>query len=528
MMYIKGKKNTGSFYTCDSIADYIAKWAITDLKSCVLEPSFGDGIFIDAALRRFVELGNNDPKIIGIEMQEEPFNAYISTHGNIQGFQTDFMDYRAVSCSDSVIGNPPYVSLKNLNSADRNKVLALMASYGVRMKTCSSMWVPFIIHSTEILNKGGKLGFVLPYEITHVRYAFDLWKYLSRNYGKLTLCRIYHDFFPDVDVETVLLLAEDKGANTDCVHYNVYDTISDLHCENVKCSSVIDIIDIIGMNKPFERKMLSKTVITLLDRLHNEDKLIPMIQECKFKIGYVSGNKNYFHVAGETIEKFGIKPENVKKCLLNAKQITADSCAGIETRNIQTYSSLFYPTKIGDGEKEYIQYGESLGVNKGYKCRVRKTWYLTPGLEIPDVILTVFGDVPKLLSNNGDFYVSNSLLSGFSKKAKRDELICRWYNSLTLLLIEITIHSLGGGTLVLIPGETDKLEILSKFPANMVENIYFRFTEYAKSHKAEEIYILGDKIVLQDIYGFTSEEIDSIHLAIRELRGWRNPEKRRR
>ena len=119
---------------------------------------------------------------------------------------------------------------------------------------------------------------------------------------------------------------------------------------------------------------------------------------------------------------------------------------------------------IKKGEEAYIKQGEKLGINARYKCRVRKPWYLTPGLEIPDIVLTVFGDTPKMMMNDAGYYISNSLLGGFSSGSSARELICRWYNSLTLLSIETNIHSLGGGTLVLIPGETDKLEIIAGFP----------------------------------------------------------------
>ena len=50
------KKNTGSYYTCNTIADYIAHWAIDNPNMKILEPSFGDGIFINSALSRFAEL----------------------------------------------------------------------------------------------------------------------------------------------------------------------------------------------------------------------------------------------------------------------------------------------------------------------------------------------------------------------------------------------------------------------------------------------------------------------------------------
>ena len=213
--------------------------------------------------------------------------------------------------------------------------------------------------------------------------------------------------------------------------------------------------------------------------------------------------------------------------MLNAKQIDSNPNIGVETKPISNYNFLFYPIEVANGEKEYISYGESQGVNKGYKCKVRKPWYLTPGLEIPDIVLTVFGDVPRMLLNDGRFYVSNSLLSGFSKLENAKELICRWYNSLTLLSVEITIHSLGGGTLVLIPGETDKLEIITDFPVDKIESTYKRIADFACNHSTSDVYQFGDTVVLKEIYGFSDESIREIRNSICILRNWRNPEKRR-
>ena len=527
MMDIIAKKNTGAFYTCKTIADYIANWAIETPETCVLEPSFGDGIFIDSAISRYAALGNLSPKIIGVEIQEQPFNLYMQSRTGVLGFCMDFMDFRATTKINAIIGNPPYISLKKLTVNEREKALQLVSSYGLNMQTSGSLWMPFIIHSTELLENGGKLGFVLPYEITHVRYAFDLWKYLSVNYGKITVCRIYHDFFPNVDVETIVLLAENKGAKTNVVFYKVFDAIADLYSDNTCLESQILIEDITNLSKPFVRELMPKSVIDFLDSLRKSSKLTAFVRDCKFKIGYVTGNKNYFHLSREEAEQHNIRKENLKKCLLNAKQITSNVHIGVETGAISNYSFLFYPIIIDSGEKQYIRYGEEQGVNKCYKCKVRKPWYLTPGLEIPDIILTVFGDIPKMLLNNGSFYVSNSLLSGFSKVKNAKELICRWYNSLTLLSVELTIHSLGGGTLVLIPGETDKLELISDFPSEKIENIYAIISNFSHDHSTEEIYQLGDTVVLKEIYGFSDETIKDIRHSLQILRNWRNPEKRR-
>ncbi len=460
-------------------------------------------------------------------MQDQPFNQFMQNHTGILGYHMDFMDYKATVKINAIVGNPPYISLKKLKKDEREKALQLVESYGLKMQTSGSLWVPFIIHSTELLEQNGKLGFVLPYEITHVRYAFDLWKYLSVNYGKITICRIFRDFFPDVDVETIVLLAERKGAKTNTVCYKVFETVADLSHDNSLLESYIPLEDIITLGKPFERELIHSSVTDFLDVLRKNGKFSAFVHDCKFKIGYVSGSKTYFHLSSEDIKQHSIHMRNTRKCLINSKQITANANIGIETKTISNYSYLFYPTDIDSGEEQYIRYGEKQGIDKGYKCKTRKQWYLIPGLEIPDLILTVFGDVPKLLLNNGGFYVSNSLLSGFSKVKKPKELICRWYNSLTLLSVELTIHSLGGGTLVLIPGETDRLEVISDFPAKKIESTYQKISDFAKNHTTDELYRYGDDIVLKEIYNFSDKTISDIRDSLLTLRNWRNPEKRR-
>ena len=219
------QKNTGSFYTCSTVADYICKWAIQKGNETLLEPSFGDGQFIESAFSRYKSLGNNNPIIYGVELQESTFEKFLKKEISINGHCGDFLDYHCKEKVDAVIGNPPYVSLKNLKETDKIKAIKLMNKYQLIMPTAGSLWMPFVVHSTEQISFGGKLGFVLPYELTYVRYAFKLWEYLKNNFGQITVIRIFDDFFPEVDVETVILLAEDKGKSTNFVKYQIFSSV---------------------------------------------------------------------------------------------------------------------------------------------------------------------------------------------------------------------------------------------------------------------------------------------------------------
>ena len=521
------QKSTGSYYTCQEIACYISEWAISVPEANTLEPSFGDGVFLDAALNRYKELGNTHPKLVGVEMQSAICREYASKHANVQCMSLDFLCYNTNERYDAIIGNPPYVSLRTLDLNSKNIAMDVALNSGVKMQTSSSLWMPFVIHATSFLNTGGKLGFVLPYELTYVRYSFPLWDFLAKNYGCLTICRVLCDFFPDVDVETVVFLASKKGSTTTEVFYKTYSTVSDMINERPMHISTVLISAIKGMKKPFERDLIPQNLRDTLAQLRSSGILTEISHTCKFKIGYVSGNKTFFNPSSEVVAEYNIKSQNLRHSLLNAKQLSSDNITGLATSTILNPANLFYPVTPGLGENNYIEYGVSIGVNKGYKCKLRNPWYIVPGLEVPNVVLTVFGDIPKLFLNDGNYYISNSLLGGFSNHSNGKEIICRWYNSLTLLSIEATIHSLGGGTLVCIPGEADKLEILSNFPVDRVDEIYEKMAEYLKHYSISDLYLYGDEIVLKKIYYLPDNTIAEIRRAYQTLRMWRIPAGRR-
>ena len=521
------KKNTGSFYTCKSIAEYLSSWAIDSETDIVLEPSFGDGSFIDEVLNIFKKRNIPASNLIGVELQNEPYNIIKNKYPDVRLHLNDFMCFKTKEKIHAVIGNPPYVSLKNVDDIGRANANKTMSGYKYDLSKTSSMWLPFIVHSAELLDVNGKIGFVLPYEMTYVNYSFNLWNYLKKNFGKISIYRVHEDFFPDVEVETILFLAEEKGKTTREVCYKIFDSVDDLFKNQSVVNTRVTIDSIVNRNKPFEEALLTDGAQTVIARLNKEKKLHLMKDECKFKIGYVCGNKHFFHPTNEIIRKYKIPKSDLLPCLINSKDTKAIQKDGLELKMHNGGSKLFYPSS--DNISKYVKYGESLGLQNGYKCKRRKPWFRTPDVKAPDLVLTVFGNVPTLLDNGCGYAISNSLLAGtMSKGVDKKNLVCRWYNSLTLLFIELTIHSLGGGTLVLIPGETDMLKILKPIPSELVDTCFEKLNACYKEKGIEKTYTLGDELVLKEIYNFTDSEIDEIRKSLLVLKNWRIPETRRK
>jgi hypothetical protein len=56
-MTTEPEKLRGGYYTSAPLAGWLCEWAIRARTDTVLEPSCGDGVFLEAAAKRLIDLG---------------------------------------------------------------------------------------------------------------------------------------------------------------------------------------------------------------------------------------------------------------------------------------------------------------------------------------------------------------------------------------------------------------------------------------------------------------------------------------
>lgn len=513
----------GAYYTSRDIASFLARWAIRSHADRVLEPSFGDGAFLTVAAERLLQLGGSAATLFGVEMRREAFDKAADNRllPPSQLLRGDFLDIDPFPV-DAVIGNPPYIRLRKLTADSAKKVIAQTENKGVHMHSSGSLWMPFIVHACTFLKPDGRLAFVLPYEMTYVKYAHPLWQFLCANFAALTICRTREDLFPDNEEKTIILLADGFGNTTRRIHYAAYRNKEDLLSSKTLLHVSFALEEILSGDKPFVTYLLQQEQRTLLASLKDSRLVTPVSQDCKFKIGYVSGDKHYFHPDRQTVSSYGISADNLLPAIQNSRQLRG---LGLWAQAGSIDTSLYYPVQQSTGDSAYIRFGEESGVSGRYKCRKRNPWYLTPGITRPDLLLTVFTDQPVLVANSGQYTASNSLLCGYLTRPhlSAEDVLCRWYNSLTLLSVELQVHSLGGGVLVMIPGETDKIDLPCLVPQSRSDRQHFLagLDKALQAGNTAEAYQLGDHYLLAHLPGCSQEQIDILHSALDSLRWWR-------
>ena len=139
-------RQTGSYYTCGEIAEYMSNWGIRNPRDVLLEPSFGEGVFIDKAYDRYQYLGNFQPEIHAVEYQESSFFNFLSKNTkSINTHLSDFLGFGLSGMVDVVLGNPPYVSLKNLPENVKASAIDVITQRSLTIPTNGSLWFPFVV-----------------------------------------------------------------------------------------------------------------------------------------------------------------------------------------------------------------------------------------------------------------------------------------------------------------------------------------------------------------------------------------------
>jgi len=524
MVDTPSQRQLGVYYTPPVAAKVMAAWAIRSSSDQALEPCFGSGAFL-AAMKEVLAAKHFDCiQIHGVELMDMAYSMAVDS-GLIDARHAilgDFLGVRPFPV-DAVVGNPPYVRLRSLPEDQLSRALKVTReALGVPMETSGSVWMAFVLHAVGFLRKGGRIALVLPYEFTHVRYARPLWKFLGGNFGTLRVVRVKERLFPDLMQEAIILFADNHGATTSSVGFEAYQTTQSLAESTPIVQKQLSLNCIIEGDRPFLKALLPDELTQLLEnRLLSLTK--PVRESCTFNIGYVSGHKDFFHPDQQTIAKFKLPQASLRGTLTASRELSG---IGLYTSSMSegNVRRLFYPNGGPSPEEErYIRKGERDKVDSGYKCSNRAPWYKVPDVRVPDLMLSVFKETPSLVSNDGGLVASNSLLCGFLGSAYTSEqFIAAWYTSLTLLFCELQVHSLGGGVLVLIPGEVATIRVPSPGWLPIVH-----MGELDKALRAEEgrPYQEGDEPVLVKSLKLSIYEVELIREGARLLANWRKAAK---
>lgn len=523
---ISNQKLRGGYYTPKAIADFLCQWSIDINTERILEPSCGDGNFIESAILRFkeLEIEGEDLKdrIKGIELLEEESEKAKARAADLglnskTVINNDFFHHISSNGSekyDVVIGNPPFIRYQNFPEEHRKLAIEMMQNLGLNPNRLTNIWVPFLVVSASLLKENGKMAMVIPAELFQVKYAAETRVFLSNYFERMTIITFKKLVFANIQQEVVLLLCEKKVQHGKGIRVIECENLEELKSINFKTINGSDVKPIDHTTEKWTKYFLNEDEINLLKKLKKDERVITCGDIMDVNVGLVTGRNEFFMLKEQQVKEWKLEKYTIPVVSKSnqLKGITFSEKDFSDNSKAQNAIHLFIPPdkdfkKLPKVCQKYIKYGEEQGFNTGYKTRIRKRWYITPSLWVPDAFaLRQVGGYPKLILNKTGASSTDTIHRvRFKDGVNRDMVAISYLNSLSFAFSEITGRSYGGGVLTFEPTEIREIQI----PVLADLDIDFdQIDALMRKREIEKVLDLVDEALLVRHHGFSKDEVD--------------------
>lgn len=384
---------------------------------------------------------------------------------------------------------------------------------------------------------------VLPMEVAHAKYARPVLEHIRHSFGTATILTFHKRLFPELSEDTVLLLAEDKAAESSGFLWR--DLAGPTHLSLLQEEDTRPLAHTVKIDAEAIASGKSRLIECFIPQrarqLYNELKACVQVQAlgdlADVGIGYVTGANEFFHLDPGEAARRGIPETYLKPIVrrgraLSGLRFTADDWTrAVRLKEAGFLLHITKTSRLPKSLRDYLDFGEAQGFHKAYKCRVRTPWYSVPHVYKPDAFLTYMsGARPGLVANDADVFIPNSLhMVRFRPMAQvsGDMVAALWQTSLTCLSVEIEGHALGGGMLKLEPSEAESVLIPcpDRSASNRLTQLALELDEVVRTAGGEEARALADDIVLRKMLGLSRvdcELLASAAMNLKSRRGYRD------
>lgn len=463
------QKLRGAYYTPLPLAEMMVKlFAGNKHIKNVLEPSCGDGVFLDAMSNTGI-LEQFDT-ITAIEIEDDEATKVekrYESNRNLKVINQDFFDYYE-ECSDKkydlILGNPPYIRYQYLEEEQRALLSDILTSQGMKANKLINAWVGFMVACVKMLSDQGKIAFVIPAEILQVVYAEDLRLFLSNNLSKISIITFEELVFSDIEQEVVVFIGE-KGEEEKGIRIIELNNLDDLKDFDINSNGFQKLQHV---HEKWTKYFTTDKENELVSEIRNND-LFQKLSDCALiNVGITTGNNKYFSVDKNTVEKYEL--ESVVRPLIgrsshaNSIFFTQDDWMENVNSGKAAYLIDFPETpydKYPKKHREYIELGEEKKENKGYKCSIRDRWYRIPSIWVPDAFFLRRNNLyPKFVLNRCEAVSTDTMHRiKFNDGVSAEKIMLSYYNSISFAFTELCGRSYGGGVLEILPGEVGNIYV---------------------------------------------------------------------
>ncbi|MCD6227775.1 N-6 DNA methylase [Candidatus Micrarchaeota archaeon] len=274
-------------------------------------------------------------------------------------WEDEFEDIMKEGGFDVIIGNPPYVDIKQLDP----KIVRYLFDKYPSVENRMNLYSTFVEKGLSLLKDNGYFGFIIPNSILYNKSYSKIRSILLKKTRLKKIIRLPDNIFEGVKIETIILVYQKGHKNNNKVEVYLYP-------RNVKITTIQknNKHKIINYNQknwegtnPIINIGVNSESKTILNKI--ESDATPMIKICDFSLGLTPYDKYKGHT-----------PQQIKNKVFHSSTKKNSSFKPLLSgKNIIRYGVFW-------DKKEYISYGNWLGAPR------EKRFFTSPRIVVRQII----------------------------------------------------------------------------------------------------------------------------------------------
>lgn len=462
-------RDRGQFWTPSWIAEAMVAY-VEQNADVVFDPGVGKGVFY-TALEKIAPnkkfFGTDiDPEIISEARQEELFGK------NAELEVRDFILNPPQKLFKAIVANPPYIRHHRLSQEQKKEFRKIsLINLGDTLDGRAGLHVYFLIQALSLLDKGGRLAFIMPADTCEGVFSKKLWNWISKKFridGVVTF-EYKATPFPGVDTNAVIFLIKNEKPQ---------EKLKWVKCLVPQSKGIFEFLsnDLVGVHyrdlEIYERS-LTEALSTGLSRMPRADHDFEytLADFASVMRGIATGANEFFFLTREKAKEVGIPDTFLVPAVGRTRDaegthLTKEGLTKLEAKGRPTL--LFFPNgsrweDMPESVKSYIHEGEKLGFSKRALISTRQPWYRMEVREIPTFLFAYLGRRnARFIKNEADIVPLTGFLCIYPKSKDKEYIEKLWkvlQHPGTISNLQLVGKSYGSGAIKVEPRSLERLPI---------------------------------------------------------------------
>ena len=464
-------RDKGQFWTPDWVANamvaYVARRA-----DVVFDPGVGKGAFY-TALKKVAPkkkfFGTDiDPEIIAEARQEGVFSNDVDLEIR------DFILNPPKKLFKAIVANPPYIRHHRLSPELKNYFRKMsLLNLGDTLDGRAGLHIYFLIQALSLLDKGGRLAFIMPADTCEGVFSKRLWNWISKKFCIDGVITFEHKAtpFPGVDTNAVIFLIKNEQPKK---------KIKWAKCLSPQNKGLLEFLknDLVGKSYAgldiYERDLTEALSVGLSRAPRTDHDFEFTLTDFAHVVrGIATGANEFFFLTRDKAKEIGIPDKFLLSAVGRTRDaegayLTKETLIKLEDRGRPTL--LFFPNgsrweDMPEKVKNYILEGERTGVSRRTLIATRQPWYKMEVREVPIFLFSYLGRRnARFIKNEAGIVPLTGFLCVYPRSDNEEYIEKLWtilQHPNTISNLQLVGKSYGSGAIKVEPRSLERLPISS-------------------------------------------------------------------